>query len=496
MKKNGSKPKSVFGNSAEYQTSVFNLRRENRMGTMNMKFGSTLCLAALLAAQNLSSGQEHIDNFHVTVEAEEEVYNYESANNGSGPMWCHGNTSIVRVGDDVFASGIEVISDAKPLNNCRTFLLHRTNSSWRRIFLDNERTREPSPLAMFNGGQVFLSVNPTLASPDAYSGPAQPGILEFQSDTPSKAPRSVEPAWAENPKFTEHSYRSFVTDGESNEMILLQNIGYAHAEWSFRDRNTKWSAQGKLVWPWGGEYEKPKPIRLCYPAVALKDRRLYFCGEGDITEPNAAWREHKRKATGREWDYVFRRLFYTWSDDITTGKFNGWLEIANREKTAGHLRICDLYVAPHGNVFILWHERALDNQLRTKFFPDAKQRYSLNCTIVRDGKIIQRTTLGEAGDGLGDNIPGQGRFQVTPDNRLFVIYHQRGVNDQGQPISENRIVELDEKGHPDESITIPLEHPIGHFFTATVRAGCKPSNIVDIFGSVGKTMRYARIRIN
>ncbi len=29
-------------------------------------------------------------------------------------------------------------------------------------------------------------------------------------------------------------------------MILLQNVGYTHAEWAFRDADGRWSAQGKL----------------------------------------------------------------------------------------------------------------------------------------------------------------------------------------------------------------------------------------------------------
>ena len=40
------------------------------------------------------------------VEVEEEVYGYEPANNGAGPMWCRGSTCLVRIAEDIFASGI------------------------------------------------------------------------------------------------------------------------------------------------------------------------------------------------------------------------------------------------------------------------------------------------------------------------------------------------------------------------------------------------------
>jgi hypothetical protein len=97
------------------------------------------------------------------VEAEEDVYSYTSANNGAGPMWCAGSTCLVRVGDKVFASGLETIPEAKPLNNCRWMLFERKTNGWVRVHVDaSGRTREPSPLACFQNGSLFLSANPTL----------------------------------------------------------------------------------------------------------------------------------------------------------------------------------------------------------------------------------------------------------------------------------------------------------------------------------------------
>jgi hypothetical protein len=446
-------------------------------------------------APRTSSARDLVDKLSAIVEVEEDVYTYEPADNGAGPMWCYGNTSIVRVKNEVFASGIEVISGAKPYNNCVPFLLRRTENGWDRVFQDNGRTREPCPLVMFHGGQVFLSTNPTLTPPDAQSGPARPGIFEFRAASLSEAPNPISPVWEGEPVFTEHSYRSFAADGEKGEMILLQNIGYTHAEWSFRDSDGKWSAQGKLAWPWGAGYDRPQPIRVCYPAVALKDRRGYFCGVSDIVEPNQAWRDYKLELTGRKWDYDFRRLYYTWSDDITTGEFGEWIEISSREKTAGKIRPCDLYVAANGDVFVLWTESALDERLREEFFPDAKQRYSLECAILRDGKMVRCVTLAEGGEGLSGVRPGRGRFHVTEDKRLVVLYYQRGTHESSRYVSENRIVEVDLKGNLSAPISVKLEQPFTSFFTATIRAGCKPSDVLDVYGSEGTTMRYARIRI-
>ena len=53
------------------------------------------------------------------VEAEEIVFRYTPADNGSGPLWCFGSTCLVRAGERVFASGLETLKDCPPLNNCR-----------------------------------------------------------------------------------------------------------------------------------------------------------------------------------------------------------------------------------------------------------------------------------------------------------------------------------------------------------------------------------------
>lgn len=435
----------------------------------------------------------------VIVEIEEDVYHYEPPNNGAGPGWCHGSTCIVRVGQDVFASGTETIPDARPLNNVRWLLFRRGPAGWELLRRDEiGRTREPCPMAAFADGRVFLSANPTLTEPGTYGGPARPEILQFSAADPRAEPTTLLPAWDGAPAFTEHSYRSFAADGPGGELILMQNVGYTHSEWAFRDREGTWAASGRLVWPFGAEYDEPQPIRVCYPTVALKNRAVHFCGVSDIVEPYRAWRAYKKELTGQDWDYDFRRLFYTWSDDITRGQFHDWVEVSSRDRTCGWIFPCDLWVAPDGQVHILWTERALDERLRDKFFPDERQSIALNYAVLRDGRVVLRRALQERREGEGRLTPGLGRFQVTPDNRLFVFYYVSGANAQGQAVSENRVVEVWPGGEMGTPVPVPFQHPFTSFFTATVRGGSAPSYTLDLLGeSPGRaqTVRYARVRL-
>ena len=438
----------------------------------------------------IGSCVEKDPGFKAIVKAEETVYSYESADNGAGPMWCHGNTCIVRFGENVFASGLETLKGVKPLHNTRWTLYQRNSNGWSLLLKDEkDRTREPSPLGLFQDGRLLLSVNPTLTPPNTYSGPAQPQVLQFSTQKATEY-ETLLPTWEGIPEFTEHSYRSFAVDGNAGEMVLIQNIGYDYAEWSFYDKNGNWSAQGKLHWPWGADYEEPRTIRVCYPAVQLQNREMHFVGVSDIMEPNKKWQDFKFKLTGRKWDYDFRRLFYTWSSDISTGKFNQWIEIASREKTGGKMMPCDLWIAPDGHVHILWTERALDERLREEFFPHEKQSFALNYAVLKDGKVIfqQPIMLSEESEPLQ---PGWGRFQVTPNNRLFVFYDVHGKD-----VHENRLIEILPDFAFSSPIKVDLQRPFINFFTATVRGGPKPSNIIDVFGKDDKLeMRYAKILI-
>ncbi len=432
----------------------------------------------------------------VEVEVEEELYRHAPANNGAGPMWCAGSTCLVRVGDRVYASGLETLPDAKPLNNCRWVLWRRDARGWQRWYVDETgRTREPAPLVALGDAGVVLSANPTLNPPDREGGgPARPELLRFATGTSEvPAPERWLPRWKGEPRFTEHSYRSFAADPARGEFILFQNIDYTHAEWTFRDATGAWPAQGQLRWPWGSTYAKPQPVRVCYPNVLLRERAVHFCGVSDILEPNPAWRAFKKELTGREWDYDFRRLFYAWTPDVTREPFRDWIEIASRDATGGGISAADSWLTRDGAVFLIWTERALDERLRAKFFPDAKQSHSLRLAVVRDGRVVARRTLLESTETEPGPVASAARYHERADGRGVLILH---VSEAGR--SRNELLEIAADGTPGTRTPIPFAKAFGSFFTATPRAGNAPSDVVDLLGvqaGSNHTLSYARLRL-
>lgn len=432
----------------------------------------------------------------VNVEVEEDLYVVRPANNGAGPMWSAGSATLVRHGDRVFASGIETLPELKPLNNVRWMLFERDREGWRLRAADpSGRTREPCPLGVFDDGRIFLSGNPTLLGPEASGGgEARPDLWWFQARRSDAPVEQTFPVWEGNPKFSEHSYRSLAVDGRRGEFLLLQNIGYTHAEWTLRDRSGAWSRRGRLMWPEGSSGGSRAPVRVCYPALSLRDRRVAFFGVSDIVEPNIEWRAFKRQLTGQEWDYDFRRLFYTWTPDVGRTDFAPWVEISSREPTAGFTWPCDLWQAADGDAHLLWTERAIDTRLREKFFPGAVQSHTLHYAVVREGAVRLRRVLFEAREGEATPVASAARFHADPAGRLFVVYFWSGGGVSG----ENRIAELRGDGVLGTPLTLPLRRPFTSFFTASERAGSRPSRVLDLLGmQAGRsdTITYARVRL-
>ncbi len=183
---------------------------------------------------------------------------------------------------------------------------------------------------------------------------------------------------------------------------------------------------------------------------------------------------------------------------MTRQPFRPWLEIASRDKTCGWISPGDLWAAPDGAVHIVWTERAIDERLRAKFFPEAKQRHALNHAVLRDGKVQSRRTLIAADEGQPGLIASLPRFQITPDRQIFLFCHVQGTDEAGKPFTGNRLMQLRPDGSVAGAVNVPLAHPLTSYFTATPRGGSAPSRTLDLLGNradTPNTIAYARIRI-
>ena len=93
---------------------------------------------------------------------------------------------------------------------------------------------------------------------------------------------------------------------------------------------------------------------------------------------------------------------------------------------------------------------------------------------------------------------GAGRFQATPDHRLFVVCYASGTEAGGRSMAENRILEIQSDGSTGAGVRLPLTKPFTSYFTTTERGGSPPSRTLEMLGTradTGNTISYARVRL-
>ena len=393
----------------------------------------------------------------IDVAAEEAIAPYGDPGNGSGPLWCYGSSTIARDGDRVFVSLPEVGEGVPPLCNTRWQLFARDGGDWPRVAV-NELfdEREPCPLLRLPG-RLLLSVNPSTGPRGGSSGVrenhwSRPQLLEFDAARPGDPPRSLQPVWDRDYAFTEHSYRGAAACSRSGEVLLLNVSGRGQA-WSLLDAGGDWSRRGLLEFP----------LRGCYPHVALRQRAAWVVAVSDIVEPNAAWRELKRRHTGRDWDYDFRQLFYSHTPALGEVPFSPILTFASRDETAG--------------------------MVRDELFPEVPMTVALKYARIHDGAVAERRVLRESVEDRGPRV-GWARFHDAGDGRLFVLGHV--VDDGGPANFAQQLLPSQE-----EPVRLDLRHPLGSFLTASGRLGSEPSTTVDLCGPGPEAgvMRYVQLRI-
>ncbi|MEJ5253635.1 MAG: hypothetical protein HPY54_13380 [Chthonomonadetes bacterium] len=415
--------------------------------------------------------------------AEETIATCEPPNNGSGPLWCYGAPLIVRTGNEVYASIMETGANVPPLCNTRPRLYRkRKGEAWQMVWAPSAfREREPCPLVTTQQGNLFLSLNTSLMPPGTQYGKCEPHLLEFARNAPS-APRKQVPPYPRTATFTDHSYRGIAADGARNEILLLHIDAHtSEYHYALLKSDGQWDAPGVISFP----------IRACYPQVLLRNRSAYALAIGDIVEPVEEWRGYKRERTQREWDYVFRRLFFTWTPNVLSEPFSPPLEIDNVDDTGGHIVNLDLWLDRRGTAHVLYRREQTTPLLREKYFPNLPLQASLEYCRVQNGRVVDRQTLMRGGEGLSSPRPQYARFHSPDGRRLLAVCAFTSPEGTWQ----NAILPLLPK--IGEMEPIPLREPFTTFFTACERGGSRPSPTIDLFGIAqdGRVLRYACVQI-
>lgn len=251
----------------------------------------------------------------VRVEVEEDIYKMTPPNNGSGPFWSQGCTSIARLGERVFVSQMETGEGVPRLCNTRWRLLERDAAagSWNLVTEANDyRQREPTSLAVAGPLTLYLNVNDSLREPGAEYQACEPHLLKFGLGGEAIGVSALHPQWNTTPYFTDHSYRGFAADSNSGDVLMLNIDAKTSKEhYALMDRHGMTQANGEITFP----------IRACYPYVALEDRAAHVLAISDIVEPVEEWRQYKFEQTQRTWDYVFRISYYTWTPNLGETEF-------------------------------------------------------------------------------------------------------------------------------------------------------------------------------
>jgi hypothetical protein len=426
--------------------------------------------------------QIHQEGDVARVEIEEEVARFENPNNGGSPLWCYGAPLMVRHGDEVYLVAMETGAGVKPLCNTKWRLMRRDATGWSEVFTGEDyNEREPCPILQLPDGDMVMSVNP-IHTPGESKGRCDPMLLRFDGAHKSDPPEVIAPVWDEGTFFTEHSYRGIGVDGASGEILLL-NIHSKTGDpwWSYRTAGGEWTTRGKIAFP----------IRSCYPQVGLGNGAAHVMAIGDIVEPVEEWRAFKYEQTQRDWDYVFRRLFYASTRDIQTEDFSVPIEIDTVEETAGHILNLDLILDDSGDVHLLYLKSSIQYEsMRDRFFPGEEIETSLEYVRIVEGQVEERRTrMRKTADSVNLK-PTYGRFHRKKDGTLLTVMTALGSNGK----AGTYLLGLGEDEAPE---SLGLAQGLRPFFTATERGGSPPSDTVDLFGfgSEPGSLRYAKITL-
>ena len=198
-----------------------------------------------------------------------------------------------------------------------------------------------------------------------------------------------------------------------------------------------------------------------------------------------------------------RKLHCAGTPDLATTPFSEWVVVDDTMADGGTVGMGDSWLAPDGRLHAVWQKEPIHPRLRDLHFPDIQRDWRMCYGVLQDGKLLHKRVVLAGGETTGPLRPtgyiGHPRLHVTPDHTLYILGNLVGTTPETMDQTGTYALRIESDGSVTEPVRIPLSRPIpGTFFTASPRAGCAPTEAVDLL--IADTLdgkpaaRYARVR--
>jgi len=440
------------------------------------------------------------------------ICNYLPSLSDACPLWMRGNSTIVRVEDNVFATFMHPVEGRVGYNSLILELYaKRGDGDWQLEYSD-AGVLQSNPSPILHLGNHLIGVSVSAGDETDPPNPKECGIrctpmfYVFDISGPAKLVRRVTLRW-DDPKyfFSEHDYRSSVLDTVRGDILFtnMYNDGVGAFCFTLLDKKYRTVRCGKLNFP----------ERCCFHTMYLKDGECYIFAVRDVIEPVKEWKAYKKETTGNVWDYAIRWVYMSYCPDIRTAEFTEPVLVADQAQTEGFVGALDCAADGNGDLLFVYGTINIRTAcMRDRFFPDKKFERTLEVVRVQGTEVVDRYVIdrsiemtkesgedqkkrpdGDFGPGLhcwadADNPrTGYGAgFHTRADGTVCLLW----AKDHG-PITD----EVDDGiylYHIDTGVSECIadkDQPqcildntnLGTFYNSRTRLGAVPSDIADLY---------------
>jgi hypothetical protein len=395
----------------------------------------------------------------------------EWGNRWTGPHWNFHAPMVVVEGDLVVASTSDTDEACTgALDGATWRLFWRKNGIWRSSAPEvRQCQREPCPIARVGPGRFVLFSNPT-----GEQGRGLPELRVYRLD-PQHGPQFEQRLPLPIPltaKVTSYTYRGLATDPNTGAFLVAlldQSNASEPMLWFYGTLQHGFERSGMVKFP----------DRACYPYLVLTSGRAAMIAVQDVVESNEEWRKRKLKATGNEWDYVFRRLYLTTSLDLVREGFRPPRVIEDVSRTGGYLQVMDVVFDDHGLLQVLYMRQQTTSLLRKLMFPAVPDKCFVEFrSLDMDGNVTWQTTLPDPSE---EDVLSWGRLFTSPGGETTLFASSKSLVGGSQV--RNWLLTL----QPNLGTYRPLalSPSIDLFHVANARGGNVPSMVIEADGPPG-----------